>query len=530
MSKKLFILILFSALFFGILFLPKIYAQEQPKAFCGDGIVQSPNSDGFYERCDDSAETERCTADCGQKMLGWAWSDNIGWISLNNENCDFLSSGNCINQDVKYYVQATAGEMTDGKIRGKIFGWAWSDNIGWICFGQTCQTYAGQVPSGGWYAYAEQESVDEWLVFGWAWNENIGLISLSCGADSVFCQTSNYQVKLVQSTFGDNQRLTLLGWVWSDVIGWISFTPEVRQISPWLQTKYGDIYARRGISGQAPPDYGYNATYQIISGGDIINFRSARGLDWIREDFHYIGFPRPSTRYSNVLGQIKVSDLLCNFIQSDICVNRLGKTVSKIPTQNYYGGNIMLDGKIYYREGDLFVDNSVKFMNASGFSDGSGTIIVDGDLVISADIKYDDSNNLSRFKNLASVAWIIKGDLKILPGVKELAGNFIVVGSGIDCSDSMEVPHCGQIYSCCVLSGQNCLFDEAVCSQNPLIVSGLIMARKFYLNRTFVDQSRQVVQGSEIIIYDGRLLANTPPGLGDFAKSMPVWRQDNLLR
>jgi len=128
---------------------------------------------------------------------------------------------------------------------------------------------------------------------------------------------------------------------------------------------------------------------------------------------------------------------------------------------------------------------------------------------------------LTKFRNLASVAWIIKGDLKIAPEVKELAGNFIVIGNGSICSADPEVSSpadagCGQIFSCGSLT--EC--------DGRLTVLGLMMARKFYFKRdlTEAEKKEAVIQGSELIIYDGRLLANTPPGLGDFAQALPIWR------
>jgi len=51
-------------------------------------------------------------------LSGWAWSDNIGWISFNSTNT---------NDATDYGVN----ENPDGTL----VGYAWSSNIGWIQFG-----------------------------------------------------------------------------------------------------------------------------------------------------------------------------------------------------------------------------------------------------------------------------------------------------------------------------------------------------------------------------------------------------------
>src|SRR3989344_3407479 len=97
-----------------------VFAQvPPPPTVCGDGIVQTPNDAGKNEKCDDGADTELCTAQCGQKLLGWAWSSNFGWVSLNDANCDYFLEAsqpaiNCGSPRIDYYVQMDV----DNKILG----------------------------------------------------------------------------------------------------------------------------------------------------------------------------------------------------------------------------------------------------------------------------------------------------------------------------------------------------------------------------------------------------------------------------
>jgi len=504
-----------------------------------------------------------CTPECGARLLGWAWSDNFGWLSLNADNCltryldtdlleRYLPSDVCQSPVLPYYVQATA----DNEIKG----FAWSDNIGYVCFGNSC---SGSPPVGTLQAVLDFDDPQNPQVIGWAQAINLpdsNWFSLNCQSDSS-CASSDYQVRLVQSEFngtcsgtpaqkcrpkdecgsyccseteGDCQsesRLTLSGWAWNNNssgngLGWLNFNPPIAEIPPWLQTRYGDIYAGEGLTGKQPP--GYSATYRILSGGAIERFLSAQGIDWwVSPNFGRINFPTPETRYSNILGQLDVDGLICSFTGgSNVCVNQYGSKVidlNRLPLAN----SQLLNGNIYYHAGELEINNAIEFKNGINFQSGAGTIIVDGNLVINRDIIYDESDALTKFRNLASVAWIIKGDLKISSEVKELAGNFIIIGDGKSCSPDPTISPpadsgCGQIFSCGSLT--EC--------EGRLTVLGLMMARKFYFKRDLTEAEKReaVIQGSELIIYDGRLLANTPSGLGDFAKALPIWRSGTFSR
>ena len=57
--------------------------------------------------------------------------------------------------------------------------------------------------------------------------------------------------------------------------------------------------------------------------------------------------------------------------------------------------------------------------------------------------------------------------------------------------------------------------------RSRLDVSGLMAARGYYFDREYV----KGLEPAEKIIYDGRVIVNTPPGLGDFSKLLPVYQQ-----
>lgn len=133
-------------------------------------------------------------------MSGFAWSSNIGWISMNCEN-----TGTCASADYNVTVN------TDNTIEG----YAWSSNIGWVRFGGL-----SGCPTGG-NCNARFDGSNE--VLGWAralsyadgWD---GWISLSC-RNSGGCGSSNYRLTLDGAAFSNNS------YAWGDdVVGWVDFS------------------------------------------------------------------------------------------------------------------------------------------------------------------------------------------------------------------------------------------------------------------------------------------------------------------
>ena len=68
-------------------------------------------------------------------MHGYAWSSNIGWVSLNCAD----TPGNCANGTYGVYMDPVTGDLS---------GFAWSSNIGWIAFdysSESCPTTPGNM-------------------------------------------------------------------------------------------------------------------------------------------------------------------------------------------------------------------------------------------------------------------------------------------------------------------------------------------------------------------------------------------------
>ncbi len=107
------------------------------------------------------------------QLIGYA-SSSAGFIAL---DCATSPNGNiCGTSDFKVLKDAN----------GNLSGWAWNDNIGWISFASSTASYTYQVsisPSTGDF-------------FGWAYNDIIGWISFNCSDSGAGgCANSNYKVK-----------------------------------------------------------------------------------------------------------------------------------------------------------------------------------------------------------------------------------------------------------------------------------------------------------------------------------------------
>ena len=157
-----------------------------------------------------NSKVEQVEAGTGDNVFGYAWSENIGWISFNNTTGEGSTNyGVNIGSD------------------GTFSGYAWSENIGWISFNQselsgcpsgTCRAEVNLLTHevSGWArALAYGDGWDGWIKLrgsgygveindatqefeGWAWGDVVvGWVSFNCKNPETgnVCSTSNYQVK-----------------------------------------------------------------------------------------------------------------------------------------------------------------------------------------------------------------------------------------------------------------------------------------------------------------------------------------------
>ena len=126
-------------------------------------------------------------------VSGWAWSENIGWISFNS-----TTDGSLIN----YGVNIDSNRIFSG--------YAWSENIGWISFNKNELTDCPISPCRAKLDF-QTKQISGWaraLAYGDGWDGWIRLRDTDYG---VWLDTS-----LSPAEFRN--------WAWgSDVVGWISF-------------------------------------------------------------------------------------------------------------------------------------------------------------------------------------------------------------------------------------------------------------------------------------------------------------------
>ena len=180
-------------------------------------------------------------------MTGWAWSSNVGWISL---NCNALGSGQDPNGDSTCEVGPDYGVTINTlQTPSPMSGYAWS-SIGWISFNSSELTGC---PDGICLAQLDAVNNGERKMSGWAracavfvsgcsgalktdgslggW---AGFISLSpkIGDTVTYSPLPNCRLPAFSGCYGVRMDTTgpnantFSGYAWGDeVLGWINFAP-----------------------------------------------------------------------------------------------------------------------------------------------------------------------------------------------------------------------------------------------------------------------------------------------------------------
>lgn len=143
--------------------------------------------------------TKGARAGTSENVSGWAWSENIGWISFNN-----TSGGGSVNYGVN--IDSSTGVFS---------GYAWSENIGWITFNESDLSGCPVAPCQAWVDISCPE--DQCLIYGWA---RVVAHNGDWPGGWIRLRDANYGL-WIDPTLSPAE---FKGWAWSDFnIGWISF-------------------------------------------------------------------------------------------------------------------------------------------------------------------------------------------------------------------------------------------------------------------------------------------------------------------
>jgi len=174
----------------------------------------------------------------GQNLFGWAWSENIGWVSFNcvdleptNPGKTCLDAADPLFNPAIHLVDYAVNLRTDDFLEG----YAWSENIGWISF-NLANTAAppGPTPAydysgSGFIAQYDRTSLE---LRGWARAISV-CPSLPCsttdnsdGWDG-WIKLHKHPSETAVPDYGVDANLftdEFEGWAWgSGVVGWVSF-------------------------------------------------------------------------------------------------------------------------------------------------------------------------------------------------------------------------------------------------------------------------------------------------------------------
>ncbi|MBI2644298.1 MAG: PKD domain-containing protein [Candidatus Wildermuthbacteria bacterium] len=168
------------------------------------------------------------SAGSSHNVFGWAWSSNIGWISMNSIGCDannngFVDSGACGGNDTS--TVAFDYGVNVNSTTGNFSGYAWSPNIGWTKFDPTT------TPPGETGAAPVRLDLASNQISGWARACGAVLDKVTCeGTEDPLAGGWDGWIKFRDTapvSYGvDRNPVTqeLEGWAWgSAVVGWISF-------------------------------------------------------------------------------------------------------------------------------------------------------------------------------------------------------------------------------------------------------------------------------------------------------------------
>lgn len=216
-----------------------------------------------------------------------------------------------------------------------------------------------------------------------------------------------------------------------------------------------------GVAGivDAVSNNGSRSEYMVRAPGDIVQFGSLNnptGASWT--------FANDSVPYGNYSTQDECQP--DNNLYDILDKSASGSLNLPSASINNANANSLLDGNQYFYSGNVTYSGGLNEITKSI------VIIIDGNLTITEDITYNVS--YSSIDDIPFVAFIVRGNIFISPGVDQLDGLYVAMPDGA--SD-------GYIYTCgaSVQTGSNT--SPSACG-DKLVVNGAMVAQNIDLRRT----------------------------------------------
>ncbi len=291
----------------------------------------------------------------------------------------------------------------------------------------------------------------------------------------------------------------------------------------YVSVDQGSIYSRENIRAKyAPPAGAFNARYLVLGGGtsgggerQIDNFVAGpapSGLQAVNPNFGSLTYPSGGDTGKPEVGSFDYYGLTHTIAGDEIKnsgTNLYGHGVEVIKGNKVTSQELdtparnPLRGRVYRFTGNLTVDRELVFQNAAAGERGSGLVIVDGDLTIENNMSYAPTGGGTSARGLASVGWLVRGNLIVRGQVERVVGAYYVSGTGTGGGSFTVEPGSLQ-----------------------LTIYGALIARRFDFGRTYYASPGPTgTEGAaERVVADGRVLINTPPGFSDILRALPTWQ------
>ncbi|MBI5754996.1 DUF4215 domain-containing protein, partial [Candidatus Peregrinibacteria bacterium] len=171
--------------------------------------------------------------------------------------------------------------------------------------------------------------------------------------------------------------------------------------------------------------------------------------------------------------------------------------IAELKTSTIFSEKPDTTQNIYEYHGDLTLE---KYEDIIIDDPSAKTILVYGNLIINSNIKYAATSETTLYKNIPSIAFVVRkdaradsGNIKIAPDVKHISGVFYAENSFESTGGNSNE----------MLTIQGSVYGD---------IEPLFKTRKSIGNP-------EKDEGSMVILYDERIMLNTPPGLKDILES-----------